>query len=122
MEQLEHHDLIALSKAWARPLPMLAGDRKIGVDLTGGLTCDDLLTVRALVAIGLGISFLPGYLAHQLDLVRVLPELRSPFTGLVFAYPAQKWAQRHRSHLVQMFDSSVVRGHVSAVGAKGPRR
>ncbi|ESZ53932.1 hypothetical protein X728_32430 [Mesorhizobium sp. L103C120A0] len=36
LEQLEHHDLIALSKAWARPLPMLAGDRKIGVDLTGG--------------------------------------------------------------------------------------
>ncbi|MER8677043.1 MULTISPECIES: LysR substrate-binding domain-containing protein [unclassified Mesorhizobium] len=28
LEQLEHHDLIALSKAWARPLPMLAGDRK----------------------------------------------------------------------------------------------
>ncbi|WP_352723709.1 hypothetical protein [Mesorhizobium sp. C264A] len=43
---------------------MLAGDRKIGVDLTGGLACDDLLTVRALVAMGLGISFLPGYLAH----------------------------------------------------------
>ncbi|ESX80489.1 transposase [Mesorhizobium sp. LSHC412B00] len=26
------------------------------------------------------------------------------------------------AHLVQMFDSSVVRAHVSAVGAKGPRR
>ncbi|MHB9363796.1 substrate binding domain-containing protein [Mesorhizobium sp. LNJC403B00] len=109
LEQLEHHDLIALSKAWARPLPMLAGDRKIGVDLTGGLACDDLLTVRALVAMGLGISFLPGYLAHQLDLVRVLPELRSPFTGLFFAYPAQKFVPARVREFIDFAASSVKR-------------
>lgn len=91
LDELEHHDLIAISKPWARPLPMMQGDQKISIDLSGGLACDDLLTVRALVAMGLGISFLPGYLAHQFDLVRVLPDLRSPFTGLYFAYPAQKF-------------------------------
>lgn len=91
LAELKHHDLIAISKPWARPLPMLAGDRKVSIDLSGGLACDDLLTVRALVTMGLGISFLPAYLADQVDLVRVLPDLRSPFTGLYFAYPAQKY-------------------------------
>lgn len=89
IEHLHHHDLIALRKPWAQPLVMVRGKDKIKLDLSGGVACDDLLTARALVAMDLGISFLPGYLAHQLDLVRVLPELSSPFTGLYFAYPAQ---------------------------------
>lgn len=77
----EHHDLIAISKPWATA-PDDCGRAENWHGLAGGLACDDLLTVRT-------FSFLPAYLAHQFDLVRVLPDLRSPFTGLYFAYPAQ---------------------------------
>jgi len=109
VDELQNHDLIALTKPWAQPLPMLADDRKIAVDLSGGLACDDLMTVRALVAKGLGISFLPGYLAHQLDLVRVLPDLRSPFTGLYFAYPAQKFVPLRVTEFMEIAISTVRR-------------
>lgn len=109
VEELRNHDLIAITKPWARPLPMLADDRKISVDLSGGVACDDLLTVRALVTMGLGISFLPGYLAHQLDLVRVLPDLRSPFTGLYFAYPAQKFVPVRVREFMEVAVSTVKR-------------
>lgn len=100
VEGLRHHDLIALRKSWAQPLVMLRGNEKIKLDLSGGVACDDLLTVRALVAMDLGISFLPGYLAQQLDLVRVLPELSSPFTGLYFAYPAQAYVPARVSEFI----------------------
>ena len=108
-DELQHHDLIAISKPWARPLPMLAGDRKITIDLSGALNCNDLLTVRSLVAMGLGISFLPGYLAHQHGLVPVLPELRSPYTGLYFAYPAQKFVPVRVKAFIDFAVSSVRR-------------
>lgn len=109
LEDLEHHDLIAINKVWARPLPMLSGERKINIDMSSALTCDDLLTVRAFVAMGLGISFLPGYLARQSDLVRVLPELRSPFTGLYFAYPAQSFVPLRVKAFMALAISSVKR-------------
>lgn len=91
LEDLRHHQTIGFTKPWARPLPMLLGSRKVQIELSGRLACDDLLTVRALVEMGYGIGFLPGYLAEQVGLVRVLPTLRSPLTGLYFAYPAQKF-------------------------------
>lgn len=109
LEELKHHDLIAISKPWARPLKMLEGDRTVRIDLSGGLACDDLLTVRTLVAMGLGISFLPGYLADQIGLVRVLPDLRSPFTGLYFAYPAQKFVPARVKEFIGFALTSVKR-------------
>ncbi len=109
LNELAEHDLIGIAKPWAQPLSMLQGDRKVVVDLSSALTCNDLLTVRSLVALGLGISFLPGYLAHQLDLVRVLPELNSPYTGLYFAYPAQKFVPLRVRAFMDFAVSSVKR-------------
>jgi hypothetical protein len=39
-------------------------------------------------------------LAEQTRLVRVLPDLRSPLTGLFFAYPAQKFAPARVKRLI----------------------
>lgn len=44
-------------------------NRKVSVDLSGGLTCDDLLTLRTFVAMGLGIGFLPATL-RKISLAR----------------------------------------------------
>lgn len=109
VEDLEHHDMIGIRKPWAQPLVMMAGDRKITLTLSGGLACDDMLTVRALVARELGISFLPGYLAQQLGLVRVLPELTSPFTGLYFVYPGQKFLPARVGAFINLALSTVRR-------------
>jgi len=100
LEDLRHHQTIGFTKPWARPLPMLLGARKVKIELSGRLACDDLLTVRALVEMGYGIGFLPGYLAEQVGLVRVLPTLRSPLTGLYFAYPAQKFVPARVRHFI----------------------
>ena len=91
VDDLRHHELIGLNKPWARPLSMLWENRNVTIDLTGDLACDDLLTLRSFMTMGLGISFLPGYIAQQAELVRVLPELQSLWTGLYFAYPSQKF-------------------------------
>lgn len=112
VDDLKHHDLIGFGKPWAHPLPMLMGNRKIGIDLSGDLSCDDLLTVRTFVAMGLGIGFLPAFFADQLELVRVLPALRSPLTGLYFAYPAQKFVAARVKKFVTFAASSVKRLHL----------
>lgn len=112
LEDLKHHDLIGFGKPWAHPLPMLMGTRKIGIDLSGDLTCDDLLTVRTFVAMGLGIGFLPAFFADQLRLVRVLPALRSPLTGLYFAYPAQKFVAARVKKFITFAAASVKRLHL----------
>ncbi|TPJ82291.1 LysR family transcriptional regulator [Mesorhizobium sp. B2-6-2] len=112
VEDLKHHDLIGFGKPWAHPLPLLMGSRKIGVDLSGDLTCDDLLTVRTFVAMGLGIGFLPAFFADQQRLVRVLPALRSPLTGLYFAYPAQKFVPARVKKFITFAAASVKRLHL----------
>ncbi|NOJ50457.1 LysR family transcriptional regulator [Bradyrhizobium archetypum] len=112
VDDLKHHDLIGFGKPWAQPLPMLMRNRKVSVDLSGGLTCDDLLTIRTFVAMGLGIGFLPAFLADQLRLVRVLPDLRSPLTGLYFAYPAQKFVAARVRKFITFALSSVKRLHL----------
>jgi DNA-binding transcriptional LysR family regulator len=107
-DDLRHHDLIGFGKPWARPpLPMLFGDRKVEIDLSGALTCDDLLTVRTFVAMGLGIGFLPGFLADEVRLVRVLPTLRAKVTGMHFAYPAQKFVPTRVKRFIAFAASSV---------------
>ena len=65
LDDLKHHDLIGFGKPWAHPMSMLMGNRKVGIDLSGDLGCDDLLTVRNFVALGLGIGFLPAFFADQ---------------------------------------------------------
>lgn len=112
LEDLKDHDLIGFNKPWARPLPMLMGNRRVDIDLSGNVTCDDLLTIRTFVAMGLGIGFLPGFLADQLRLVRVLPALRSPLTGLFFAYPAQKFVPARVKKFVAFAISTVKRLHL----------
>jgi DNA-binding transcriptional LysR family regulator len=112
LEDLSDHDLIGFTKSWARPLPMLMDDRKVSIDMSGALACDDLLTVRTFVAMGLGIGFLPGYLADQMGLVRVLPALRSPLTGLYFAYPAQKFVPARVREFIAFAVSGVKRLHL----------
>lgn len=112
IDDLKHHDLIGFGKPWAHPLPMLMGTRKVSVDLSGDLTCDDLLTVRTFVSMGLGIGFLPGFFADQLRLVRVLPTLRSPLTGLYFAYPAQKFVASRVKKFIAFAAASVKRLHL----------
>jgi len=109
VDDLKHHDLIGFGKPWARPLPMLMGKRKVSIDLSGDLTCDDLLTVRTFVAMGLGIGFLPAFFADQQRLVRVLPALRSPLTGLYFAYPAQKYVAARVKRFITFAVTSVSR-------------
>jgi DNA-binding transcriptional LysR family regulator len=111
LEDLKDHELIDFGKHWARPMPMLMGNRKVSLDLSGGLACDDLLTIRTFIAMGLGIGFLPGYLAEQMGLVRVLPALRSPLTGLYFAYPAQKFVTARVKEFITFAASSVKRLH-----------
>jgi DNA-binding transcriptional LysR family regulator len=88
---------------------MLVGSRKVSIDLSGNLICDDLLTVRTFIAMGLGIGFLPGFLADQMRLVRVLPAVRSPFTGLYFAYPAQKFVAARVKRFISFALGSVKR-------------
>ncbi|TPO08220.1 LysR family transcriptional regulator [Mesorhizobium sp. B1-1-5] len=112
VDDLKHHDLIGFGKPWAHPLPLLMGSRKIGVDLSGELTCDDLLTVRTFVAMGLGIGFLPAFFADQQRLVRVLPALHSPLTGLYFAYPAQKFVAARVKKFITFAAASVKRLHL----------
>mgnify|MGYP000734206298 CR=1 FL=1 len=109
VEDLRQHDFISLRKSWAQPLTLLRGKEKIKLDLSSGVACDDLLTARALAAMGLGICFLPGYLAQQLDLARVLPELSSPFTGLYFAYPAQAFVPARVSEFISCALTTVKR-------------
>ena len=109
LEDLQHHDLIGFGKRWANPLPMLVGSRKVSIDLSGNLICDDLLTVRTFIAMGLGIGFLPGFLADQMRLVRVLPAVRSPFTGLYFAYPAQEFVAARVKRFISFALGSVKR-------------
>ncbi len=91
LADLAQHDLIGFGKSRGRPIPMRMGSRKVEVSLTGAVTCDDFHATRAFIAMGLGIGFLPAFLAEDFKLVRVLPELRSDQTGLFFAYPAQKF-------------------------------
>jgi DNA-binding transcriptional LysR family regulator len=112
VDDLKHHDLIGFGKPWARPLPLLMGNRKISIDLSGDLTCDDLLTVRTFVTMGLGIGFLPAFFADQQRLVRVLPALRSPLTGLFFAYPAQKFVPARVKRFITFAAASVKRLHL----------
>jgi DNA-binding transcriptional LysR family regulator len=112
VDDLKHHDLIGFGKPWAHPLPMLMGNRNVSVDLSGDLTCDDLLTVRTFVAMGLGIGFLPAFFADQQRLVRVLPALRSPLTGLYFAYPAQKFVAARVKRFITFAAASVKRLHL----------
>lgn len=109
LEELREHQMIGFTKPWARPLPMLSGSRKVSIELSGRLACDDLLTVRTLVAMGYGIGFLPGYLAEQSGLVRVLPALRSLLTGLYFTYPAQKFVPSRVRHFIDHAMSGVKR-------------
>lgn len=91
---------------------MVMGTRKVSVDLSGDLTCDDLLTTRTFVAMGLGIGFLPAFFADQLRLVRVLPALRSPLTGLYFVYPAQKFVAARVKKFITFAAAAVKRLHL----------
>jgi DNA-binding transcriptional LysR family regulator len=91
--ELEEHEILVHAKVPAhfQRLTSLQG----GFTLAGGrrLRADDMQTLRALVAGGAGIGFLPdlGDVPGQETLVRVLPAFASPETAAFFVYPAQRF-------------------------------
>lgn len=61
----------------------------------GSVTVNNLVALRALVAMGDGIANLPSFLVEkdvrEKKIERVLPEWRSTFSPLHFVYPAQRF-------------------------------
>lgn len=102
LDDLIGHDLIGFGKLRGQALRMINGNETADVRLAGALTCDDFLTTRSFVALGLGIGFLPAFLATEITppLVRVLPQYAHQLTGLYFAYPAQRFVPLRVKHFI----------------------
>lgn len=99
--ELKLHDVVAFSRMPGK-LKMREGGRQVDLPFEGMVACDDMMTVRALVELELGIGLLPGFLAEQASsrLIRVLPQLSHQMSGLFFAYPAQRFVpQRVRKFI-----------------------
>jgi DNA-binding transcriptional LysR family regulator len=60
----------------------------------------------------LGSDFCRPFFAGQLRLVRVLPALRSPLSGLYFAHPAQKFVAPRVKKFISFAAASVKRLHL----------
>jgi DNA-binding transcriptional LysR family regulator len=95
IEDLKHHDIVGFSRIPGK-LQMLRGNRQVALSFEGEVTCDDMMTARALIEHDLGIGFLPAFLAEDATppLVRVLPQLVHRLSGVFFAYPAQRYVPR----------------------------
>jgi DNA-binding transcriptional LysR family regulator len=81
---------------------MMRGNRQVELKFEGMVSCDDMMTARALVEEDLGIGFLPAFLAEEakVPLIRVLPELAHQISGIFFVYPAQRFVpQRVRNFI-----------------------
>ncbi|MBX3578227.1 MAG: LysR family transcriptional regulator [Rhizobiaceae bacterium] len=98
---LASHEVVGFSRMPGK-LEMMRSGRKVALPVQGMVTCDDILTVRALLERDVGIGLLPGIIAADASrpLVRVLPELSHRVSGLYFAYPAQRYVpQRVRTFI-----------------------
>ena len=99
--ELEKHQIVGFSRMPGK-LRMMRGNRQVELKFEGMVSCDDMMTARALVEEDLGIGFLPAFLAEEakVPLIRVLPELAHQISGIFFVYPAQRFVpQRVRNFI-----------------------
>jgi DNA-binding transcriptional LysR family regulator len=87
---LAAHDMVDFS-----PMPEFAAlvngaGEELRLPRSGRASVDDMQSVRALVAAGVGIGLLPEVVARGDDLVRVLPEFSITQDFVYFVYPAQR--------------------------------
>ena len=89
--ELEHHDCLVFPRFSAQPLQLTDGRSRIEIGLKGRLAVDDPQTLRNFIVQGEGIGTLPGYLARDAVLVRVLPKWTWTTGALSFVYPGQRF-------------------------------
>ena len=89
--QLDQHDCLVFPRFSAQPLRLTDGRSTLEIGPKGRLAVDDPQTLRNFILQGDGIGTLPGYLARDTPLVRVLPRWTWMSGALSFVYPGQRF-------------------------------
>ncbi len=91
--EVAQHDWVGLSVLPER-LELWGPDGvPVEISPSARLACDDMNTVRACVAQGLGIGLLPDFVTGE-ALVQVLPAYATPPAPVFLVYPAQRFVPR----------------------------
>ena len=94
LADLSKHQVIGFGRIGGQPLTMTFRGKEVEVELDPGVSCDDFNMTRMLIAMDLGIGYLPPAVAKsgpgEPALIRVLPDYaRHGATYLV--YPQQRY-------------------------------
>jgi DNA-binding transcriptional LysR family regulator len=94
-DDLARHKTIGFSRGDDSAQMMLCRGEIVEVKLNAPVTSNDFYMSRSLIALGMGIGYLPPPMERAWQgeeaLVRVLPEYSSPIKPVYFVYPSQRF-------------------------------